>query len=363
MNNGITWVGMDVHAHGIAVAVYRGWEKEAEEWEFGGDDRGIGRLRARLAKESGEVRCVYEAGPCGYELARELASKGIGCEVAAPSLIPRRAGERIKTDRRDARKLGSLYRSGELTLVTIPDSDQEALRDLLRAREDIAEDVLRRRHRLSRFLLRHGYRYRQGQAWTQKHWNWMQGLKLPSNRLQDVMGEYQQSVREGIEQLKRLDRLIEEASQEAQYQPLVEKLMVLRGVARLTGLTVVAEAGDLKRYPNAPAFMASTGLVPSEYSSGGKRRQGAITKTGNSHLRRVLVEAAWHYRHRPGQGRALVKRRAGQPTAAVALAKRAETRLYRKYIKLISRGKSSQLAAVAVARELAGFIWALATEQ
>lgn len=357
MTNSNIWVGMDVHADKIVVAVYHEREQEArEEWELIPDERGLGRLVKKLRALSGKVRCIYEAGPCGYMLQRFLTRKRIICDVAAPSLIPRKPGDRVKTDRRDARKLGRLYRSGELTTIAVPDMRQEALRDLVRAREDVQEDLVRRRHRLSRFLLRHGHRYRQGQAWTQRHGEWMRKIRFVDAPPQAVLDEYLTGLEEAIQQLQRFNEWIEQAAQEPAYQGVVQRLKALRGVSTLTALTVVSEVGDLRRFLSAPAFMASIGLVPSEYSSGSQQRRGSITKAGNAHLRRVMVEAAWHYRHRPGPSRTLQQRRAGQPAEVIAMAKRAEQRLNLKYRKLVGRGKRP---AVAVARELAGFIWAV----
>ncbi len=245
-------------------------------------------------------------------------------------------------------------------LVTIPDQGQEALRDLVRAREDAKVDLLRRRHRLGKFLLRHGHRYRDGRAWTQRHWNWIRSLRFEQPHSQAVFEEYQAVVVEGLEQVARFDRLLEEAARCPELAAKASHFQVLRGVATRTALTLIAEVGDLRRYRKASQFMAATGLVPSEHSSGGQRRQGAITKTGNAHLRHVLVEAAWHYRHRPGPSPLLTRRRQGQPLHVIAIARKAEARLHRKYQRLIHRGKRSTQAVVAVARELAGFLWSIA---
>lgn len=353
------WVGLDVHADVVKGSVFgeEGWEPVAR-FELVPDEKGLRGLVRRL-RGYGGVGCVYEAGPCGYPLQRYLSRQGMVCEVTAPSLIPRRAGDRVKTDRRDADKLGRLYRSGELTMVTIPDEQQEGLRDLVRAREDARVDLLRRRHRLSKFLLRRGYRYRQGTAWTQRHWRWIDSMGFVDPDAQAVLEESRQAVQEQIEQVKRLDQLVEQASQRTENAPKVNRYKVLRGVSTTTAMTVLAEAGDLRRYRKASQFMGSTGLVPSEYSSGARRRQGAITKTGNAHLRRILVEAAWQYRHRPTPGSSIRARREGQPEPVLVIARRADSRLHRKFKHLLARGKTSGQAVVAVARELAGFFWAL----
>jgi transposase len=358
MSDSIYWVGLDVHADKVNAAVLRSDDSAPlEQWELVPDDRGLGRLAKRLKGYPGQVRCVYEAGPCGYELARHLRSREISCEVTAPGLIPKKPGDRVKTDRRDAFKLAHLYRAGELTMVAIPGPEQESLRDLLRAREDAKDDLLRRRHRLSKFLLRHGYRYRGGVAWTLGHWAWIRSIHFEDPRAQLVLDGYVTSVVEQSDRVKNFDPIIEEAARDPRYARAVVGLAVLRGVAVTAALTILSEVGDLRRFRSAPAFMNATGLVPGEHSSGASRRQGAITKTGNAHLRRVLVEAAWQYRHRPSLGRAIRSRRDGQPPALLTIARHADQRLTRKYLRLIFRGKRSTQATVAVARELAGFIW------
>lgn len=361
MKNDIThWIGMDVHADNIQVAVFRGNEREPrEEFETGSDSRSLKRLLKKLSALPGKVRCVYEAGPCGYELQRFLSSNGVSCDVAAPSLIPKRAGDRVKTDRRDAKKLGHLYRSGELTTITIPTKDQEAVRDLVRAREDALEDVRRKRHQLEKFLLRHGYRYGGGRPWTLAHSKWLGEIRFEDVFLKTVFEEYQIGVDQALEQLQRLTLAVTEISKTVEYKKPAESLMTLRGFQTLTAMTVLSECGDLRRFGTASEFMASVGLVPSEYSSGAKTCRGSITKTGNAHVRRVLVEAAWHYRHKPVAGKAIKTRRAGQPSAVVSVAQKADVRLNRKFRRMTDRGKRSTLAAVAVARELAGFVWAI----
>ncbi len=279
MSDSIYWAGLDVHADKVNVAVLRDGDwVPLEQWELVPDDRGLGRLAKRLKGYGGPVRCVYEAGPCGYELARYLRGQEISCEVTAPGLIPKKPGDRVKTDRRDAIKLAHLYRAGELTLVPIPGPEQEALRDLLRAREDAKEDLLRRRHRLSKFLLRHGYRYRQGKAWTLRHWTWLRSISFEQAHAQVVLESYISAVLEQAERVKGFDPLLEESAEDPRYAAKVRALATLRGVATTTALTVIAEAGDLRRYRTAPAFMSATGLVPSEHSSGAKRKLGAITK-------------------------------------------------------------------------------------
>jgi len=351
---------MDVHADKINVAVYRDNEvMPHEQYESRTDPRSKGRLLKRLKELPGEVRCIYEAGPCGYDFQRYLTGNGIYCDIAAPALIPQKAGDRVKTDRRDARKLGRFYRSGELTVIHIPDEEQESVRDLTRSREDAVEDVTRKRHQLSKFLLRHGHRYHDGNQWTQCHMKWMKGLKFENATLTAVFEEYLLALDQSEDRVKRLTLLIEEVAQTAKYQKPVSALMTLRGVKTITAMTIVSEIGDMRRFGEAKDFMAALGLVPSEYSSGKNICRGSITKTGNAHVRRVLVESAWHYQHRPTVGKTIKARRAGQPLEVVQVAQKADTRLNRKFRNIVERGKRTTIAAVATARELAGFVWAI----
>lgn len=360
-NNSIVWVGMDTDAKMNQVALYRGWAKElAAEWQAGMDSHGIKKLIERLKREPGEVRCVYEAGPCGYELYRKLRKAGIHCDVIAPSLTPRKPGDRVKTNRRDAQNLARLNRAGELTVIDVPDERQEALRDLTRAREDVREDLTRRQHRLNRFLARQGYHYPDGDKWTQKHWAWIRKIHFDDGNAQTVLEESIRAAEQSQEQLKTFDGQIEENAQKPEYARKVQRYKTLRGVGTVTALTIVAEVWDMRRYPTAPQFMGSSGLVSSEHSTGEQQRRGKITKAGNAHLRRVLVEAAWHYRHRANAGKAIKKRRIGQPESVVTIAERAEQRLHRKFRRMVDRyNKKPVIAAVAVARELAGFLWAV----
>ena len=318
------------------------------------------KLIGWLRELKGPVRVVYEAGPCGYELYRRLRKSGIDCAVAAPSLTPRKPGDRVKTNRRDAQKLARLFRAGELTLITVPKARQEAVRDLIRAREAANKDLLRARHQLSKLLLRYGHRYQQARAWTKRYWEWVNQIQLSEEWSRTVLRQQMVIIDQRLEVMAEYDRNIEQIAEQADYAPLVRALSVLRGIDRLTAMTILAEMGDLRRFPTAPQLMAALGLVPSEYSTGDKTRRMAITKTGNAHVRRVLVEAAWQYQrfaNRTGPG--IRRRREGQPAERLMIAERCDARLHRRFIRLTSRGKRSTVAAVAVARELAGFIWAL----
>jgi transposase len=305
------------------------------------------------------VRCCYEAGPCGFELQRALSTRSIPCDVIAPALIPRRPGERIKTDRRDASQLAILYRAGALTAIHIPTDQEEAARDLLRCREDIRVDLLRARHRLSKFLLRHGRRFTETKkAWSKRHATWLRAQTWPIAALDQTHRAYLRAVDEIEARLQDVETDIRNLLTLEPLQERVQRLRCFRGIDDLTALTIAAELGDARRFPSAPSVMAFVGLVPSEHSSGAKRVQGAITKTGNAHLRRVLVESAWHYRHHPFVGRTLRLRQQGAPTDAITRAWTAQQRLHRRYACFAARGKPKQHIVTAVARELTGFVWA-----
>lgn len=357
------WVGLDVHAESIAVAIA---EKDGEVRSLGVIANTLGSLR-KLVKKLGrvdDVRACYEAGPTGYVVYWQLSQLGVACEVIAPTLVPKKAGDRVKTDRRDAEKLARSYRSGDLTAVWVPDADHEALRDLVRAREAAKKDQLRARHRLQKFLLRRGVSPPEGmKAWTQKHFEWVKSLKLEPMALEATRLDYVMEVDHVRERIVRLEKAIDEAIERApeQMRAVVEALQALRGVAKVTAATIVAELGQLSRFESPRLLMGYSGAVPREYSSGGSISRGPITKTGNAHLRRVIVEASWAYRHRPSVYRELQRRQANVSEEVKAISMKAQHRLYSRYQKLIARGKSPQLAVTAVARELLGFIWAIAT--
>jgi transposase len=357
------YVGLDVHKATIAVAVVDG---RAGEPRFLGTIPNRASAVAKLVRKlgpAGRLRCCYEAGPCGYGLQRQLAGLGAGCAVVAPSLVPTRPGDRVKTDRRDAVKLARLLRAGELTAVWVPDEAHEALRDLTRAREDARDGLHRARQQLGKFLLRLGLGPPAGvRRWTARHRAWVAGLRLARPHQQAVLEDYARAVEEAGARVARLEARVAEAAGAGPHAPLIAALQCLRGVGVLTAVTLVAELGDLGRFPSPRPLMAYLGLVPGEHSSGERRRRGRITKTGNAHARHVLVQAAWHYRHPPRVSRALRRRQQGQPEAVIAIAGKAQERLHRRYRRLVGRGKGSQKAVVAVARELAGFLWAIARE-
>jgi transposase len=307
----------------------------------------------------GPIQCCYEAGPCGFDLQRALSAHGIPCEVIAPALIPRRAGNRIKTDRRDAGQLAVLYRAGALTAIHIPTEQEEAARDLLRCREDIRADLLRARHRLSKFLLRHGRRFTDGKkAWSKRHDAWLRTQTWSMPALDQTHTAYLRAVDEAVARLRAVETDLRALLTLEPLRPRVERLRCFRGIDDVTALTIAAELGDARRFATAPRTMAFVGLVPSEHSSGTKQARGGLTKTGNAHLRRVLVEAAWHYRHRPFVGAALRTRQRGAPAETIAQAWTAQQRLYRRYQRLQARGKPRSSINAAIARELTGFVWA-----
>ena len=355
-----TYVGLDVHQREIVVSMLRGVATESVEWKVAHDSAGIRRLVRKLKQSArGEIECAYEAGPCGYTLQRQLRGAGVACQVVAPSLIPIKPGERIKTDRRDARKLAEHLRAGLLTEVHPPSEADEAVRDLCRCREDAKEDLMRVRHRLSKMLLRRGRVYRAGRNWTKRHREWLGRQRFEHAADQAVFEDYLLAIEQLEERVVGLDtRLTEVAATEA-YRERVGWLRCFRGIDTVAAMTILAELHDFARFGSPRQLMAYLGLVPSEHSSGAATHRGAITKSGNRHVRRMLVQVAWHYRHRPAVGAALRKRRRDQPAAILALADRAQQRLHRRYCRLLlGCHKPHQKVVIAVARELVGFLWA-----
>jgi transposase len=353
-----TIIAFDQHAATTVAAVLLPGQRTPALHSLTSDSSTILRFVERLRRER-PVQCCYEAGPCGFELQRALTATGIPCDVIAPALIPRRPGDRIKTDRRDAGQLAVLYRAGALTAIHIPTEQEEAARDLLRCREDIQVDLLRARHRLSKFLLRHGRRFTTTKtAWTVRHRQWVQDQHWPLPALAQTHRAYVRAVDEALGRLATVDAELHDLLTIDPLRTRVARLRCFRGIDDLTALTIAAELGDARRFPSASRVMAFTGLVPSEHSSGTKQARGAITKTGNAHLRRVLVESAWQYRHHPFVGRALRARQQGAPVDAIDRAWHAQQRLCRRYRRLAARGKPKQHIVTAIARELSGFLWA-----
>ena len=362
MPKSTTIIAFDQHAATTVAAVLLPGQQKPSVHHLTSDIPTLLRFVQRI-RRAGPVQCCYEAGPCGFELQRALVAHDYPCDVIAPSLIPRRPGDRIKTDRRDAVQLALLYRAGTLTAINIPTEQEEAARDLLRCREDIRADLLRARHRLSHFLLRHGRRFTATKrAWTKRHAAWLQAQQWPLPALEQTHRAYVRAVDEAVARLQAVDLELRDLLTVEPLRPRVERLRCFRGIDDLTALTIAAELGDARRFPTAPSLMAFTGLIPSEHSSGPKQARGPITKTGNAHLRRVLVEAAWQYRHHAFLGPALTARQRGAPQVAIEIAWQAQRRLHRRYRVLAARGKPKQLIVTAVARELTGFLWAALTQ-
>jgi transposase len=357
-----TIIAFDQHAATTVAAVLLPGQRTPALHTLTSESPTILRFVDRLRRQ-GPIRCCYEAGPCGFELQRALCAQSISCDVIAPALIPRRAGDRIKTDRRDAGQLAILYRAGALTAIHIPTEQEEAARDLLRCREDIRADLLRARHRLSKFLLRHGRRFTATKkAWSKRHDAWLRAQTWPVAALDPTHRAYRRGVNELLARLRDVETDLRGLLDLEPLQPRVQRLRCFRGIDDLTALTIAAELGDPRRFATAPSTMAFVGLVPSEHSSGTKRAQGGITKTGNAHLRRVLVESSWHYRHHPFVSATLRARQRGAPADVIARAWTAQQRLHRRYQRLAARGKPKQHIVTAVARELTGFVWAALTQ-
>ena len=358
----VRFIGLDVHAETIAVAVA----------EPGGEVRSLGEIPnrgesiRRLVKKLGpleQLQVCYEAGPTGYVVYWQLTALGVRCEVIAPTLVPVKAGDRVKTDRRDAEKLARSYRAGDLTAVWVPDGAHEALRDLVRAREAAKKDQLRARHRLGKFLLRHGRRPPERMTpWTQRHLMWVkQAVQFEQPAQEATLLDYLHEVEHAAARLERLERAIDDAivGAPARMRAVIDALQALRGIATISAVTIVAEVGVLSRFARAPQLMGYCGMGLRENSSGERHRRGAITKTGNRHLRRVVMEAAWAYRHRPAVSRVLRTRQATLSPEVTAIAWKAQHRLHSRYCRLMGRQKCQQKVVTAVGRELLGFIWAI----
>jgi transposase len=356
-DRGAVWVGLDVHKDSITAGVLTERDSSPRVVEVGVGDAAVRRLVARVG--GAPLRVCYEAGPTGYELHRLLTRLGARCEVIAPSLIPRAAGERVKTDRRDAARLARLLRAGELVAVRVPTPSEEAVRDLCRAREDAVGDLTRARHRLGKFLLRHGRVYPDGRcAWTGAHARWLDQLRFDEPASVETFHHYRAVVREREAALAALEADLRPWCAREPFATQIARLVCYRGVDEIAALTFATEVCDWRRFPTAPAFMAFTGLTPSEWSSGGSTHRGRITHAGNAHLRAQLVESAWCYRHPPRVGAALARRQAGAPTETLARAWTAQRRLSARFRRLSERKHVRTVVATAIARELAGFLWA-----
>jgi transposase len=358
------YVGLDVHKESIAVA-YVAQDHGAEVTylgTIGTRQCDIDNLIRKMQSKAKHLFFVYEAGPCGYWLYRYLTRKGYTCWVVAPSLIPKKSGDRVKTDRRDAVALARLMRSGDLTPVYVPSVEDEAMRDLSRAREDTLSDLKAAKFRLKAFLLRHDIRYTGRATWNPAHLRWLSEVVCATAAQQIVFQEYVRAVNEHTERLQRLEQELQEQVKAWRFYPVVEVLQALRGVQFTVAVTTVAELGDLTRFANPRELMKFLGLIPSEYSTGERRRQGSITKAGNTHARRALIEGAWAYRYPAKVSRHLQLRLEKQPKLIQDISWKAQVRLCKRYRRLSARGKHANQVVVAIARELIGFMWAMAKQ-
>lgn len=358
----VTVLAMDVHKNTISTGVLEPGAPSSSVLvdKISTDEESIQRLIRRF-DDPGRVWACYEAGPTGYELARTLRAVGMRCEVIAPSLIPTRQGDRVKTDKRDARRLAALFRGGQLSPVRVPAPAEEAVRDLCRARADMVIDRTRARHRLGKFLLRHGRIWRDGQNWTLKHEVWIGAQRFDERALTETFNHYRSTLSARDAAVTAIEADLLPWCERAPFAELVGRFAAYRGVTPLGGLTLVSEVGDWRRFPGAPMFMGFTGLVPTESSSGDRTSRGGITHAGNTHLRTQLVESAWSYKSRPAVGSTIAKRQDGIHPDTVARAWAAQQRLCGKFRRLDARKNNRKVVVTAIARELAGFLWAEAT--
>ena len=361
MRNSNTFVGLDVHKEKINVAVADEENRDVRSYgPINGNHEAVYKVLRKFISHGKQPRVVYEAGPCGFALQRYLAQKGIDCMVVAPSLIPKPSGDRVKTDRRDAMTLARLHRAAELSAIHIPSEQDEAIRDLSRAREDAMIAHKRARQLLLPLLLRNGIHYTGKSTWSNEHLNWLSRINLPHAAQQIVFQEYLHAIEQAHQHHEQLTEQLRIHVEQWHRYPLVKALQALRGVSLIVASGVVAEIGDLTRFDHPPQLYSFVGLVPSEYSSGPHRRQGRLTKCGNTHARRLLVEAAWAYQRSPKVSPIIRKRQEELPLPICEIAWRAQKRLCRQYQKLLRKGKNSKLAVTAVARELLGFMWEIA---
>ena len=363
MENTVTYVAMDTHKKQHKIALHYPCQEEIVEFTINNTVHDINKMVKKIAKEAPrKVEFCYEAGVCGFTLKRRIEQHDCHCSVIAPSLIPRKPGERVKTDRRDAKKLLMLSKAGLLTEVHAPDEHQESARELTRQRETAKENLKRIRHQLLKFLTRHGYVYSNGHHWTQKHIDWLRTIEFTESMLKSVFENYFSEMIYCIGRLENLDKEVELLANSAEYKEIVGHLRCLHGIDTLTAITIITEIFNFGRFESPRHLMSYLGLTPSENSSGDQQKKGAITKTGNKRIRRLLNEASWHYRHMYVPSAILKKRRQGQPQWAIDIADAAGRRLSKRYRHLINNGKMPCKANIAVARELAGFIWFLVTQ-
>lgn len=362
--NTIKYVGLDTHKNSIVIAI-ADETRDSEVRNYGtipNTFEAVDKFIRKQVSQNIELHCVYEAGPTGFGLCRYLLGNGIDCIVVAPSMIPKKDGDRIKTDRRDACNLARLHRAGELQEIYIPTRDDEAMRDLIRSRDDARHASRKAKQRVLSFLLRHGKTYTGKTNWTQAHFNWLAEVKMNHPAQQIAYQEYISAIHETTSRLGRLDQEISTLAKEWKKAPLVKAIQSLRGVAELTAVTIVAELGNLERFSNPKELMAYLGLVPSVYSTGTNIRRGGITKTGNGFVRRVLVEASWTYRLPARMTKHLLKRNQGLPSAIQDISWKAQVRLCGRFRRLRAKGKPTQVVTTAIARELIAFVWEISRE-
>jgi transposase len=362
--NTVKFIGLDVHKKTITIAIAdQGREHQPRSYgSIANDLDALDKFCRKMVSTASRLYFVYEAGPCGYGIYRHLTAKGFDCMVAAPSLIPKKSGDRVKTDRRDAAKLASLHRAGELSAVYVPDPADEAMRDLSRARQDAVNATKKAKQRLKAFLLRNRVVYSGRSAWSQAYFRWLADITMAYAAQQVALQEYIDAVHEGIQRVERLTDQIRQLVPGWRMAPVVSALQAARGVSLVVAVTLIAEIGDLSRFEKPSQLMAHLGLVPSEHSSGQSTKRGAITKTGNCHARKALVEAAWAYRMPARVSRLLLNRQQDVPEQVCRIAWKAQLRLCTRFRRLVATGKAKQKVVTAIARELSAFLWAMAKQ-
>lgn len=363
--NTVKFVGMDVHQKTITIAIAEDGSRDSARvyGNIKNDLSALDKFCRKMVSTADQLHFVYEAGPCGYSIYRHLTSKGFDCMVAAPSMIPKRSGARVKTDSRDAISLAQLHRSAELTGVYVPDAQDEAMRDLSRAREDAVSATRKAKQQLNGFLLRNGFVYNGKSKWSKAHFNWISDIAMPHAAQQVSLQEYIYAVQENLNRVERLTEQIRQMVPDWRLATIVQSLQAARGVSLITAVTILSEIGDLSRFKTPKQLMAYLGLIPSEHTSGEHTKKGGITKTGNKHARKALIEAAWAYRMQPRVSRALLKRQEGLSDSTCRIAWKAQLRLCTKFKRLMAKGKPKQVVTTAIARELSAFLWAIAKQQ
>lgn len=359
-NDSTVFVGLDIHQKSIVAAYAVDGAEPEDLGNIGTRQCDLDRLCKRMQSKAAHVRFVYEAGPCGYAVYRYLTGKRFDCTVCAPSLVARKPGDRVKTDQRDARKLVRALRMNDLSAVHVPDATDEAFRDLVRVWSGARRDLAKARQRLKSFLLVHDVRYTGTANWSEAHRRWLARFVFKETNSQLAFQEHLHAIEDRLAQCERVETLLREAAPQWRFYPAIHAIQALRGVQFKVAVGLIAEIGEISRFASAPQLMAWLGMTPSEYSTGERRRQGAITKCGNANARRLLVEAAWAYRYPPKVSPSIQQRHEDLPKDIVARAWEAQLRLCKRFRKLTARGKPHNVALVAVARELAGFIWDIA---